>query len=888
MRCACLIGVIAALGCAGCPGPTTVTVTPGSAQTAIGETVTFTAASTDTRDTGFQWTSSNPGVAEVTGPGTMRGVSAGTATVTATGSYSGRSGTAVLQVTEGGSGEFRAPLTVILPEGAAGPVPVTVGVPVPAGFSAVEHFRVVGPTGAVPTQVREAVRLGGGGNMRWLLVDFQAAPGAAYALEEGTPPAPPSAVTVTADGARHLVNTGAGQWEVLGNSAILGAVLDGSGIPRIDGASWEGAAVPATVEVVEDGPLRAFLRLIAPAAVGGLDLVARVEFFAGLPYARVRLTLVNHRPAVMGAEMPGADNGECGVEETQPVVNGLNSPNRIVLEDVTWALDLAGDFTGEEVLYQDSSGTDAWNYYVGHAPRMQSGVSRRGYVRTINGAETETGDAAAGTLARAGVRLDVPWFREWFPQALRARAGQLEYAPFPGEYGRTHVLRVGEQKTHEAFVGLDPGTAAPWPVYASPAASYLRASEALGYLGPRVAGTFEEYEDYLDAMLDDSLYVREECVHNLPDDGCPTSLWDAQRRWDLIGWTDYGDVPTDFEFPTSPYNLKYDMNLGFILQALRTGSPGWWTWAHSANLHFADVDILHTPVRGYAAARTWWQGAAFGHSYHDETGISNPHRNCCNPTVDMAYGVAGLAAWALLTGDDLAREAALEFADNLMWRMRNSGDSDCSVLAWGGGTGEGWSIADPPSRGVANAQRALVWAYRLTGDAEYLETAGDTAAWYECERARGMVALGACASWQEALLARSMAEYVLTARAAGVVVHPQAETALAHLLESLRDNLGWDGTERAWLRTCENYTDTGARYNEINAWMFLAADVFALGYAVTLDRTWLDQYAGPCFTTAARDPWYEGDVSQYHSAKEVANTVPNGLAYLHFAQGGTP
>ena len=49
-----------------------------------------------------------------------------------------------------------------------------------------------------------------------------------------------------------------------------------------------------------------------------------------------------------------------------------------------------------------------------------------------------------------------------------------------------------------------------------------------------------------------------------------------------------------------------------------------------------------------------------------------------------------------------------------------------------------------------------------------------------------------------------------------------------------------------------------------------------------------DQYAGPCFTTAVRDPWYEGDVSQYHSAKEVANTVPNGLAYLHFAQGGTP
>jgi len=39
---------------------------------------------------------------------------------------------------------------------------------------------------------------------------------------------------------------------------------------------------------------------------------------------------------------------------------------------------------------------------------------------------------------------------------------------------------------------------------------------------------------------------------------------------------------------------------------------------------------------------------------------------------------------------------------------------------------------------------------------------------------------------------------------------------------------------------------------------------------------------------AGRDPYYEGDTSQYHTSKEIANIVPNGIAYLHFVHGGTP
>jgi hypothetical protein len=150
-----------------------------------------------------------------------------------------------------------------------------------------------------------------------------------------------------------------------------------------------------------------------------------------------------------------------------------------------------------------------------------------------------------------------------------------------------------------------------------------------------------------------------------------------------------------------------------------------------------------------------------------------------------------------------------------------------------------------------------------------------------------MPALTFCASWQEALLGRSMAEYLLLAADAGVAPHAKAVAALRHILESLAERLGSVGG-RAWFRTCENYNNAASQQDEINAWMFLGADVFAYGFALLGEQSWLDDYAAPCFATASQDPWYEGDTSQYHSAKEVANTVPNGLVYLHFAQEGEP
>jgi len=783
-------------------------------------------------------------------------------------------------------GELPIPLTIIFPEGAVGPVPVTVGVPLFADTSPSEGLTVVGPAGPIPTQVREVSRLGTEGQTTWLLVDFQAEPGAVYSLDEGARPSPSVSVTVTPNGAGGVVvDSGAVTWEIPATSNLLANVTDAGGQTLVTGASWGVAAVPAEVEVVEEGPLRAMVRVRGQEAVRGLDLTARLHFYAGLPYARVRITLTNHNRALTWAEAPDADNGECSwPEEGQPACNGLLSPNGIAVEDVTWALSLADPPSGPaEVLYQDSSGTDRWNYYagvrdeyqrlsLGPVHRMQADVTFRGFRHTRGGEVVNEGDIADGTLVAGGVRLDVPWFRELFPKALRVRSNRLEFGVFPGEFSTVHRLRAGEQKTHDIWISLDPTVQPPGPVYASPEFNWLRATGALGFIGPRVEGRYEEYEAYLDAQFDDSQYTRDDCNNDLSE--CATSIFDARRRWDYFGWTDFGDVPTDFENPRSPYNLKYDMNLGFLYQALRTADVRWWELAHAADIHFADIDILHTRKRGYDMERMWWEGGSWGHSYHNEEGLTNPHRNCANPSPDTCWGVAGMAAWTLLTGDDVVREAAIELADNTLWRALNTADTECARNAWGGGNGEGymlWEEIPPPARPVANTQRILVWAWRLTGDRAYLDGAAGAARWYQCESERFTGA-----SWPEALLARSMAEYVFAAQDAGMTVDPAAQPALMNLLQAMADpsNLTRDG-DRAWF---SSYTG-----EEINAWMFLAADAFAYGYALTSDRNWLDEYARPCFNTASRDPYYEGDTSQYHTMKELANTAPNGIVFLHFA-----
>ena len=195
--------------------------------------------------------------------------------------------------------------------------------------------------------------------------------------------------------------------------------------------------------------------------------------------------------------------------------------------------------------------------------------------------------------------------------------------------------------------------------------------------------------------------------------------------------------------------------------------------------------------------------------------------------------MASLGWWLgrFLRGMRVTREAAIEIADNTLWRLRNSGSDPCAALAWGAGSGEGYGT--DTLRSIANAQRILVWAWRLTGDRAYLIGAGNAARWYVC-----MQDSFTCGSWTSALFARSHGEYILTALDAGEPLNEEAIPALEHALQAMANHMTLDG-DRAWFSGC-----TG---NEINSWMLLAADAFALAYAITGESRWMEEYAIPSF-----------------------------------------
>ena len=98
------LALIAALVLGGCPWLLpTVTVSPTNPEVDVGGDAQLTATSTCPLDTACQWSTSAAGVARVSETGVVTGVSQGQATITATGSFSGVSGSAVVTVVGSGA-----------------------------------------------------------------------------------------------------------------------------------------------------------------------------------------------------------------------------------------------------------------------------------------------------------------------------------------------------------------------------------------------------------------------------------------------------------------------------------------------------------------------------------------------------------------------------------------------------------------------------------------------------------------------------------------------------------------------------------------------------------------------------------------------------------------
>ena len=884
-------------------------------------------------------------------------------------------------------GPTRIPIEITSSVPVQGPIPVTTGVPVHRTRCDPDRYTVVDGDGTpVPTQVRVNVI----SDFCWLLVDFQGDMAESYVLTEGLQPAPAAAVTVTpAAGGGYSVDTGAARFEIPFSTALIESALRaGEAAPALRDGRWNGAVRPLdpatdSIDIVDDGPMRAMIRVRARDAICGdarrifdrernstavdadsrdgcLDLVARMHFYAGRPYARLRLTLTNH--------------ARCYFDGLQPRCNDLDSENTVQFEDLTFGFD-TGPVARTETLYQDSSGTDGWDYLrflATNEPevmnyRIQKDVHFRGYRRFAGGdlaAVLDEGDQADGVIRAGGVRYDVPYFAGNYPKALRADAAthRVDFGLFPAEFVRLgsevqYRFRPGEQKTHDMWVSLDPDVAPPWPAFGFAAPAHYRDTHALGFLGLRTPDRFEPYETYLDRQFvpepdetfhDNSCLVRgtykdicEADPNRVRGDCC--SMEHSADSFGHHGWMDFGDIGADFEAGTYPYNLKYDINLGFVQQFLRmydaepSMSHNFLHWARIGNVHFADIDVIHSRIRGVEARRGWWEGGACGHADHMAPGLIDPHRDSFNPAPDLYYGAVGMAAWALFTGDDMVREAALEMGENTLYRVWNSGlegearlpfggtfqtevcdddgvcriedvemqqgdvyyQNDCLWQAWRrdaphGEYGDGYAISvghyvvlgkgPANARALGNIVRLLTWIYKMTGEEHFLDGAAGGGRFFQCHK----LAMSRCANWPSAYIARAIAEYVFATVDSGREPDPDAVVSVLDNLEAMSVQFVQDTPHRRLISNeCRELPplpgDVWFRGTLTNDWMLVVADAFALGYALTSDRSWLNDYALPGFNVGQEDPSYYDDPSHYHATKEAVNSIGLGATFLHFA-----
>jgi hypothetical protein len=221
---------------------------------------------------------------------------------------------------------------------------------------------------------------------------------------------------------------------------------------------------------------------------------------------------------------------------------------------------------------------------------------------------------------------------------------------------------------------------------------------------------------------------------------------------DEFGWRNFGELFADHESlyqkadePSliSHYNNQYDPIYGFARQYLSTGQKEWFELMNDLAKHVLDIDIYYT-----SKDRVEYNGGLFWHTDHYLDAHTSTHRtfsrlNNSSSTAGQTGGgpgaehcyTSGLMYHYYLTGDQASKNAVIQLAQ---W-MINTHEGSPTIL------GQLLSIKKnefkklveflrrkplnphkyPLTRGTGNYITALLDAYALTDDRDYLNKAGD-------------------------------------------------------------------------------------------------------------------------------------------------------------------
>lgn len=710
-----------------------------------------------------------------------------------------------------------------------------------------------------------------------------------------------------------IINTGAARYEIsktafqFVNSVTL---TDGTAFSGSGGISYKNQlrANPATIRVEHVGPERISLWVHGTIA-DGLEFTARMHFYKNLSDVKIDFRLENEN------DTPASEFG-------QPQANNYGSVHSVNFDDLSIIFptlsseettlpvgELGRDgerkisFHQAVVATQESSGDENWNIMKnkGYDKRLQSAVSQRASSLTIDGKRENGPDQIAGWMENGGVGVAVERAWQNFPKSFRAKPQQIEVGLFPGEFSMNHELRAGEFKTHTFFVNYHNANASVAqhmqsllsPVRLLPSDQYLSHTGAVA-LFTDVSG-FTDYEKAMDNELVRSSEFDQGYVYT---ESGATSVLDSISKGQMYGWTDYGNLPLDFEkagitvngveqyYAFNTFNHKYDSVRGLILQALRhSDNETWWELARSAAVQSADGNMQHSDVRGYNTDRRWFDGGMYGHGYHNESGQLNPGRNYMNPSTSMAGPGPGMILWALLSGDTLLLDSGLELADNLYWKTTHSNYGTGAQIAGQVGlqqcTGyacSGYEMGDA-SRGGGNFIGTMQMAYLATGDQTYLNGISALANYVQRSEMELQNGVQSCDRHHfQTTFIRGLGSYLLLRNQLGL---PEDAGALQLLTRRADDMSGrlWN-EQNGMIMMCYEGGAVRTQYYD-NNWQLGAADSLAVAGLVLNRPELVNTYARRAFEYGAHNQAWANSGLHYNSTKEFVNQVGFGNMFLY-------
>jgi hypothetical protein len=430
----------------------------------------------------------------------------------------------------------------------------------------------------------------------------------------------------------------------------------------------------------------------------------------------------------------------------------LGDPGSIFFKDLSLSFKLAGRDRGAAFwkerpelavqtaegaleIYQDSSGGKNWRS-TNHVNRFGEITQLfRGFRVTEGQSVIEAGDRATPTISVltecGAVSATVDKFWQNFPKAIEAHGNNLVIRLFPHQYNELFELQGGEQKTHTVYLQFsrtgDTEMDLRWVhdrLLPQLTPEWYTISKACRYVIPRKQDQNTEYLELVDTAIEG-----------------PRSFFTRREIIDEYGWRHFGDLYADHEAINhqretplvAHYNNQYDALYGLIVEYLRSGDRRWFELADDLARHVIDIDIYHTQED-----RPAYNGGLFWHTDHYTDAGTAGHRAYSKSTLKIrgpgSYGggpssehnyTTGLLHYYYLTGEESARQAVLSLADWVVNMDEGSRRLFGFIDTRPTGLASSTATRDyhGPGRGAANSINALLDAYSLTDEPEYLAKA---------------------------------------------------------------------------------------------------------------------------------------------------------------------